>query len=219
MSVPAAQLYQPLRGIGRYVPWLIWGGFVLGALACALLMAYLVYSRRMLRSANERLDRLALVDDLTGLPNRRQVQVTLDAAISTAARHGQPLSVLMIDIDSFKEINDSRGHEAGDEVLGAVARAISGALRAEDLVGRWGGEEFLAVLPDTELAGLARVGERVREAVAGTPVAIGDELVAVTVSVGAAARSITAAMHWWHPPTPRCISPRPPAATPCAPPS
>ncbi len=188
MSVPAAQLFEPLHGIGHYIPWLLWGGFVLGALACVLLVAYLVQSRRELSSANERLDRLALVDDLTGLPNRRQAQVTLDAAISSAARHDQPLSVLMIDIDCFKEINDSRGHEAGDEVLGAVARAISGALRAEDLVGRWGGEEFLAILPDTNLDGVARVGERVRDAVAGTPVAIGDELVAVTVSVGAAIR-------------------------------
>ena len=142
----------------------------------------------MLRSANDRLDRLALVDDLTELPNRRQVQATLDAAVSSSARHDQALSVLMIDIDRFKEINDSRGHETGDEVLRVVAGTVAGALRTEDFVGRWGGEEFLAVLPATDLAGAARVAERVREAVAGTALVIGAEVLAVTVSVGAAVR-------------------------------
>ena len=188
MAVPAKDLLAPVRGFGRYVPWMMWAGFVLGALACALLMAHLVQSRRKLHQANDRLDRLARIDDLTDLPNRRQAQATLDAAVSSAARHDHPLSVLMIDIDKFKEINDTFGHEAGDDVLRSVAATVAGALRTEDLAGRWGGEEFLAVLPETDLGGASRVAERVREAVAGLPIILGDQTIAVTVSVGAAAR-------------------------------
>src|SRR5438067_8677670 len=105
---------------------------------------------------------LSRTDPLTGLYNRRHVEEHLAAAASAARRHHQPLSVLFIDIDRFKAINDQAGYEAGDEVLRAVADRVRAALRTEDVVGRWGGDEFLAVLAATDLTGAKTVAERIR---------------------------------------------------------
>ncbi len=133
---PEAQLVQPVRGSNRYVPWLLWAGFVLGGLACAVLVSNLVVSRTNLGKANLDLDRLARIDDLTNIYNRRQTQASLDEAIANAARYGHSLSVLMIDIDRFKELNDGHGHDFGDEVLRVVAEVVRLTLRDGDLVGR-----------------------------------------------------------------------------------
>jgi two-component system cell cycle response regulator len=127
---------------------------------------------------------LSRTDPLTGLYNRRHVEEHLAAAASAARRHQQPLSVLFIDIDRFKAINDQAGYEAGDEVLRAVADRLRAALRTEDVVGRWGGDEFLAVLPTTDLAGAKAVADRVRAEVASRPVPIDDTDTHPTVSVG-----------------------------------
>ena len=129
---------------------------------------------------------LSRTDPLTGLPNRRHLEEQLEAAVSAARRHGRPLSVLFIDIDSFKRINDQSGYEAGDDVLRTVGDRVRLALRTEDLVGRWGGEEFVAVLPTTDLSGAVAVAERVRAAVASYPVSFDDRQADVTVSVGCA---------------------------------
>ena len=165
---------------------MLWGAFVLAALASVLLVDNLLASRRKLRRANEDLDRLARIDSLTGLYNRRQAQAALEAALATAHRHGQPLSVLMIDVDHFKQVNDIHGHQVGDEVLCCVARTVSSALRAEDTVGRWGGEEFLALLPSTGSAGAHEVAQRLGAAVASAPALVGGEAIPISVSVGAA---------------------------------
>ena len=180
MSAPSAQLLQPVSGTRRYVPWMLWAGFVLGSLACALLVANLIRSRT-------RFDHLARTDALTGLSNRWQMQTSLDAAIATARRHDQPLCVLMIDIDHFKAINDNHGHDVGDEVLRSVAKQLRESLRAGDLVGRWGGEEFLALLPSTDLDAVNIVSERLRIAISSTPLIINNQLIPVSVSIGAAA--------------------------------
>lgn len=135
--------------------------------------------------ANANLDRLARIDALTGLYNRRQVQDSLTAAASNADRYAQALSVLMIDVDHFKQIND--GHDVGDEALRLLAEVVRNTLRAGDLVGRWGGEEFLAILPSTDIGKAERGAERVRESVSSMPVVVGDQLVPVSVSIGAAA--------------------------------
>jgi diguanylate cyclase (GGDEF)-like protein len=141
---------------------------------------------RLTHEMNE-LGVLSRTDPLTGLPNRRHLEEHLAAQLSAARRHHQPLAVLFIDIDDFKHINDRLGYEVGDEVLRAVGARLRITVRAEDLVGRWGGEEFLAVLPAADLAAALSSAERLRAAIAGDAVAAGDHDTPVTISVGCAA--------------------------------
>lgn len=142
-------------------------------------------TRRLARQTAE-LSVLARTDPLTGLHNRRHMEEHLDAVTSAARRHHRSLAVLFVDIDGFKRINDACGYDTGDQVLRAVGDRIRLALRTEDLVGRWGGEEFLVVLPETDLAGSAIAGERIRAAVASDPVGTVDHDIRVTVSIGCA---------------------------------
>ena len=173
-------------GLHRYMPWILWAGLVLAGLAIALLAARLTASRAKLRKANDDLERLALVDDLTGLYNRRQLQISLDSGVANTDRYEQPLSVLMIDLDRCQKINHDYGHEAGDEVLRQVATKVRDSLRTGDLVGRWGGQEFLVLLPWTDDSQAEVVAERVRGAVSFTA-EVGNQLVPVSVSIGVAA--------------------------------
>jgi two-component system cell cycle response regulator len=133
-----------------------------------------------------RLETLIFEDALTGLANRRFILTQLGSQVSAARRHGRPLSVAVIDIDHFKAINDTHGHAAGDRVLVAVAKALAEHLRAEDQLGRLGGEEFLAVLPDTDAEAGARVIDKLRCEVAAARAEGDDGTLAVTVSIGAA---------------------------------
>ena len=140
-----------------------------------------------LRQRNLELDTMSRTDSLTGLPNRREMQDRLGAAAAAGRRHGRSSAVLMVDVDHFKAINDTLGHEAGDVVLQAVADRVRAACRADDSAGRWGGEEFLVVAPTTDLAGGTDLGERIRANVKDTPVpVIHGSPVNVTVSVGVA---------------------------------
>ena len=134
--------------------------------------------------ANHRLARQALSDELTGLANRRHSAHQLEREIALCVRHGRLLALVRIDIDHFKTINDTRGHQAGDEVLAEVARRLAGGVRGGDELARWGGDEFVAILPDTDKAGALRAAERLRAAVAAGPVEAGGSTVAVTISVG-----------------------------------
>ena len=118
-----------------------------------------------LRRLNEQLSELAITDALTGLPNRRSILASAEEAFSLARRRKTPLSVAMIDFDHFKEINDSLGHAEGDRLLAEGAEKMVECLRTEDLVGRYGGEEFLGVFPMTGREGTFVVGERLRKAV------------------------------------------------------
>jgi two-component system cell cycle response regulator len=131
-----------------------------------------------------RLEALIFEDPLTQLYNRRFMLNQLTALVSGARRHKRPLSVVMIDVDHFKSLNDTYGHEVGDRVLLTVARAMRDRLRAEDYVGRLGGEEFLALLPDADAAAAAEVADALRETVADVVVRASDEEVRVTVSAG-----------------------------------
>jgi diguanylate cyclase len=115
-----------------------------------------------LREALERIRLLATRDELTGLPNRRHAQDLLDLEASRAQRERAPLCVCLIDLDHFKRINDTLGHAAGDEVLRLVAQHSQAVLRETDVLTRWGGEEFLLLLPDTQPADAERVVERLR---------------------------------------------------------
>jgi two-component system cell cycle response regulator len=128
-----------------------------------------------------RLEALLREDGLTGLSNRRAILTQLGGMVSAARRHGHPLSIAICDLDHFKRINDTHGHKTGDCVLVAAAHAMGTHLRAEDQLGRLGGEEFLVLLPDTDGAAAHRVAEKLRAEVAGA-----DGPVEVTVSIGVA---------------------------------
>ena len=132
---------------------------------------------------------LAVTDQLTGLHNRRYMSGQLGALVTRAARGGDPVSALMIDIDHFKKINDSFGHDIGDEVLREFAVRLASNVRAVDLPVRYGGEEFTVIMPDTKIEDAQRIAERIRLHVAGSPfrVSNGDELLMVTISIGVAA--------------------------------
>ena len=140
-----------------------------------------------LRQRNSELDAISRTDALTGLPNRREMEERLVATASAARRHHHSSTLLMVDVDHFKSVNDTRGHEAGDVVLRAVATGLSDVCRAEDSAGRWGGEEFLVIAPMTDLTGGMRLGERIRSRICDTAVPVEDgPPVEVTVSVGVA---------------------------------
>lgn len=138
-----------------------------------------------LTEQNEELKRLASTDGLTGLTNRRTLYEFLGTGVSRVRRYGGTLSLLMIDIDHFKRVNDTWGHAAGDTVLRNIAQLIRLALRDVDIAGRYGGEEFVVLLPETEIDGAMQIAERLRLSVAGTPVPQeSGPPIPVTVSVG-----------------------------------
>lgn len=133
-----------------------------------------------------RLERTAAVDPITGLANRRAIEATVRAYSSAARRHATPIGVLMIDVDHFKRVNDTLGHDAGDTTLRSVAACLKSSLRGEDAVGRWGGDEFLAVLPATDLSAAETAAQRICTALA--QLAERDARhVGLTVSIGCAA--------------------------------
>jgi diguanylate cyclase (GGDEF)-like protein len=133
-------------------------------------------------------ERQALVDGLTGLANRRQCEETLASELARVERFGGPLAVVVADLDSFKDVNDRHGHPSGDAVLREFAQLLNETVRDVDLAGRWGGEEFLVILPGTHLDGGAQVAERIRLALAGRIVLSADgSPIPVTASFGVAA--------------------------------
>jgi two-component system, cell cycle response regulator len=139
-----------------------------------------------LRIRNDQLDKLSRVDGLTGLHNRRHIDEQLQKEVSTARRHGQPLAILMLDIDYFKQVNDREGHPAGDRVLQEFAERLRTAPREGDTIGRWGGEEFIVIAPQTTSHQALVLGERIRSAIAERPVDLGGRSVSITVSIGCA---------------------------------
>src|SRR3954471_16426672 len=139
--------------------------------------------RQSLSQSEER----ARTDTLTGLPNRRALEEFFRAAQAESMESGQPLSALLIDIDHFKRFNDNFGHGVGDQVLRLVAKALRERVREIDLPARYGGEELIAVLPDTDLAGCTVVAERIRRALSECKItrrSTGQELPGITVSIG-----------------------------------
>ncbi len=133
---------------------------------------------------------LALHDGLTNLLNRRAFDEALERAVSQAGRAGQPLSLLMIDLDHFKRLNDSYGHAVGDVALQAAAAEIRLQVRGGDLAARYGGEEFAVILPDTDGPAAFRMAERVRKALSERVVKVGDEPIKITASCGVSATDL-----------------------------
>jgi two-component system, cell cycle response regulator len=130
------------------------------------------------------LEAMAYYDELTGVANRRFAVRQLHALLSRARRHEQELSLILLDADRFKALNDRHGHGAGDEVLRGLAQRLCGRVREEDVVARFGGEEFLVILPDTAAEGAATAAEDLRAAVAAEPFPVGRIALPLTVSVG-----------------------------------
>jgi two-component system, cell cycle response regulator len=142
----------------------------------------------LMRSRLEESVEMALMDPLTGVHNRRYMESHLRTLFDEAAAWGKPLSVLMLDIDYFKAVNDSHGHDVGDAVLREFAGRLRRNIRGIDLACRLGGEEFVVVMPDTDLSKSYLVGERLRQCIAAAPFYAGEEvgLLSVTASVGVA---------------------------------
>jgi two-component system, cell cycle response regulator len=139
------------------------------------------------KARTEALAAAASTDGLTGLPNRRRLDERAAEAIAVAERYGRSLACLMIDIDHFKLINDTYGHAAGDDVLRETARRLCSVCRSADFVGRYGGEEFTVIMPETDLDGAVAAGERIRATLSAHPVHATGKEIWITASIGVAA--------------------------------
>jgi len=147
-----------------------------------------LFQDRIELSCQRQLYESSIRDSLTGAFNRRYFSEKIDADLSFGRRHGLPLSLLLLDIDHFKRVNDTHGHEAGDEVLRAVCRTVAESIRAEDVLARFGGEEFAVIALGTGLDGGRTLGERIRGNIGAAPFRAGDGLeIRMTLSAGVAA--------------------------------
>lgn len=162
------------------------GGLALGALAALFLIGRKRGEMRTLQEESNHLrnelEAIAISDTLTGLFNRRYMDAQLKMALSYARRQQIPLSIVLANVDLFKSINDDHGHQRGEQVLKGVATAIQSVLRDEDIACRYGGEEFMLILPSTDLTGSIKCAERLRAQVQSKALSN----IKVTVSVGVA---------------------------------
>ena len=144
------------------------------------------YYAKAAREAGGKLEQLAFTDTLTGLYNRRQFMALFEHEHVKFRRNHRSLSIILIDVDNFKSINDRFGHDCGDSALKIIADCFRQSVRAQDHVARWGGEEFLVLLPETNLAGAQILAEKVRELISRTPIATGNQTIriSITASVG-----------------------------------
>ena len=162
---------------------LVAGGVVLGL----LLFHWLPHAVKDWKRSEQRahdLQSLAAIDPLTGLYNRRQFETLARAELARCQRYVRPCSFLMIDVDHFKVVNDTFGHQMGDWVLKMVANTLTAARRDADVVARFGGEEFVIMLPETTRDAAAMVAERIRSTVAASALAVGDSRLSLTISIG-----------------------------------
>jgi diguanylate cyclase (GGDEF)-like protein len=179
--IPAAELMSQISSNRTQI--IVDASITIGIMLSAL---YFLTWKLMVRLDNvqKRLKHLAITDELTGLQNRRYIMEQLESEYQRAVRTGTSLALVLIDIDHFKKVNDTYGHAAGDLVLKAVARDIRDNLRAYDLLGRIGGEEFLIASPGSTLDEAAACAERIREKIRGGEIANKAHSISVTVSAG-----------------------------------
>ncbi len=161
--------------------------FVIAAAVAAMVSTFGFMMLHKERADREAV-RMATMDPLTGAYNRRTFHEIAEREISRARRAGQPLSIIIVDIDHFRPVNEQHGNRAGDEVLRQVADLIRSALRKEDVLVRYGGEEFLVMLPEVPGPGAVVVAGRIRKAVEASPIVAGGHSIEATVSVGVSAR-------------------------------
>ncbi len=189
-------------GVPLGVPLTVWGAasaVTAGGLALQLAWQSRVSRSRerdfiaqvsQLEAASARLEHLARTDALTGVHNRREFFETLGLEFRRSSRYGRALSVLMIDIDRFKLVNDRHGHPVGDAVLARTAAILDASLRESDVIARYGGEEFAVVLPETATGAAEHVAEKLRAAVQAeqftSKTAAGEVILRITVSIGVA---------------------------------
>jgi diguanylate cyclase (GGDEF)-like protein len=186
-------VYALLAG-RTFDPWEMFAMTVAGSMATLGVAGWMIGRRddvlehrnEELRLLSERLQGLSATDALTGIANRRTFDERLAIEVARANRYGTPLSLVMIDLDNFKELNDRFGHLAGDEVLKRVASLVDREKRLGDVVARYGGEEFGAILPHTEARAAAIWAERVRQMIAGTEVRSEAGALNITASFGLA---------------------------------
>jgi diguanylate cyclase (GGDEF)-like protein len=131
------------------------------------------------------LEHLAYRDPLTALPNRRYIEMKVEQGLEEHRRFDRPYGLLMFDLDRFKQVNDTHGHETGDALLKTIAQILTHGLRPVDIIGRWGGEEFLVLMPDLDAIALGDLAERCRVLIAQSCVEIDEDRVSVTASIGA----------------------------------
>ena len=155
-------------------------------LVFGMFYAVAAYYRVRVVDAERQLLQMATVDPLTGLANRNQFHVRAAAELGRMKRSGEPIALMLADVDFFKRINDEFGHDAGDKVLVRLAALLREGLRDCDVLARWGGEEFLALLPACDSRGAYEVAERLRQAVAAAQIEIGGRALGVTMSFGIA---------------------------------
>jgi two-component system, cell cycle response regulator len=195
LAVLAATALNPAAAVTGSVAAVALGTFAVGLLTELVLVSRanlqrehrLVDQSATLRLLAARLEDMARLDAVTGVANRRALTDDLTAEVQRAARYQRPLSVLLIDIDHFKRVNDTYGHQFGDAVLASTAATLRETLRASDSVARYGGEEFVITLPETTLEAAAAAAEKLRAAVESRTVERDGTTARVTISVGVAA--------------------------------
>jgi len=161
-------LSEPLDGLNpTEISWLVRMHAFMGAvIALAYASSYLKDQLSQQRSMAETMDRLARTDPLTGVANRRELLSELKKETQKSMRYERPLSIILFDLDHFKDVNDAHGHDRGDLVLQEVVRAVEPVLRATDRLGRWGSEEFIVLAPETDVHEAGRLAERLRAKIA-----------------------------------------------------
>jgi diguanylate cyclase (GGDEF)-like protein len=164
IAVPNSKLYESIAGWTQWLPWVVFALVALLGMLLVGLFARSLTDRARLATLSAAMERTAQTDSLTGLYNRRALAAHITRIAAQARRREEPMSVLMIDLDRFKRTNDTFGHDAGDQVLCAVADCMREVLRADDVYGRWGGDEFVAVLPATGVEAAQVTIGRLRDA-------------------------------------------------------